>query len=574
MLESTMHEEAQAGPAALPFDWLHGGTSKPLHFLLYVEMPNKHRAPIFAALARTLLRGGHAVTIACEPQTAYRFGNDPQIHVVDHTRHIRAAFAGALAEHLQILPIHVDQSARGLDEANLRRSTLLGSLLARVKPDYVVIWSGNFHYQEGTLAAIRDCQLAARVLFAEVAWFSQTEYVYLDSKGVNAFSSIPGQRYPALRAHQQARLQAWRARYCLKRLGEMQSPSAPHTVFVPLQVDTDTSIVKSSPFKSMREFIGFLERWIPPHYDVVIKLHPKATYPYLPTSGRANFRVMAGGAIEQYMATADTVVGINSTVLLEAAALGKRTVAFGSGLFSGTGALLEANATSDASILQQEMDEQALESLLHHLVFERQISIESLEREDYAHLATRTPLRDILQAGQAPAETFVLNAQEGKSMIKVGKSKVARTACLDVERGGQIVIGDDCEVRHHAVLEVSGRYDGSIEIGNHSVIGIGNWLQGSGRIKIGNDVIIGPYVAIVSTNHTYQDAEVPVARQPLQVGEVVIEDDVWIGAHCTITQNVRIGAHSIIGANSFVNKDVPPYSIVGGAPAKILKSRK
>lgn len=113
-----------------------------------------------------------------------------------------------------------------------------------------------------------------------------------------------------------------------------------------------------------------------------------------------------------------------------------------------------------------------------------------------------------------------------------------------------------------------------MEIGNNCVIGIGNWVQGSGKVQIGNNVIIGPYVAIVSTNHSYQDVETPIARQPLQTGEVVIEDDVWIGAHCTITQNVRIGAHSIIGANSFVNKDVPPYSIVGGAPAKVLKSRK
>lgn len=159
-------------------------------------------------------------------------------------------------------------------------------------------------------------------------------------------------------------------------------------------------------------------------------------------------------------------------------------------------------------------------------------------------------------------------------MIKIGKSKIARTASLDVEKGGQIMVGDDCEVRHHAVLEVSGRYNGSIEIGNHSVIGVGNWLQGSGRIKIGNDVIIGPYVAIVSTNHSYEDVSKPVAQQPLQTGEVIIEDDVWIGAHCTIAQNVRIGAHSIIGANSFVNKDIPPYSIAVGSPAKVVKSRK
>ena len=159
-------------------------------------------------------------------------------------------------------------------------------------------------------------------------------------------------------------------------------------------------------------------------------------------------------------------------------------------------------------------------------------------------------------------------------MIKIGKSKVARTASLDVEKGGQITIGDDSEIRHHAVLEVSGRYNGSIEIGNHSVVGVGNWIQGSGRVKIGNDVIIGPYVAIVSTNHSYADASIPVAQQPLQTGEVVIEDDVWIGAHCTIALNVRIGRNSIIGANSFVNTDIPPHSIAVGSPARVIRTRR
>jgi acetyltransferase-like isoleucine patch superfamily enzyme len=575
MSEMHEHDGAQTAPTHESFDWLHRGVSKPLHFLIYLEMPNKHRAPIMAMLARTLLRGGHAVTIACEPQIAYRFGANPQIYVENNTKHIDAHFGGSLRSCVFTLSTFTDDSVEGLEASNLRRSQLLGALISEKRPDRVVVWSGNFHYQEGTLAALRDCGLGTKILFAEVAWFSQREYIYLDGKGVNAFSTLPGQVYPPLTAHKRSRLEAWRARYSVKRLGTTPALAArAPTIFVPLQIDTDTSIVMSSPFKSMREFIGFLERWIPPHYEVVVKLHPKATYPYIVTSGRDNFRIVAGGAIEQYMAMADAVVGINSTVLLEAAALGKRTIAFGTGLFSGTGALLEAKPDSDAGVLQEAMDKQALESLLYHLVFERQISLEALEREDYAHLATRMPLRDIFDARSIPAEALVVQALEGKSMIKVGKSKVAKTACLDVERGGQIIIGDDCEVRHHAVLEVSGRYDGSIEIGNHSVIGIGNWLQGSGRIRIGDNVIIGPYVAIVSTNHTYQDVDTPVAKQPLQTGEVVIEDDVWIGAHCTITQNVRIGAHSIIGANSFVNKDVPPYSIVGGAPAKLLKSRK
>lgn len=159
-------------------------------------------------------------------------------------------------------------------------------------------------------------------------------------------------------------------------------------------------------------------------------------------------------------------------------------------------------------------------------------------------------------------------------MIKVGNSRVAKTALLDVEKGGEIVIGDDSQVRHGAVLEVSGRYNGSIRIGNHSVIGVGSWLQGSGKIDIGNDVIIGPYATIVSTNHQYEDTSVPIAQQPLTTGEITIEDGVWMGAHVTVALNVKIGAHSIIGANSFVNKDIPPYSIAVGSPARIVRNRK
>ena len=452
---------------------------------------------------------------------------------------------------------------------------MVGELLDELHPDYVILWNGNFHYQEGTLEALRKHKLLDRTLFTEVAWFPQTKFLYFDQKGVNAFSSLPGLPYPVLSQNQSMRLNSWCERFRLQRLGEQKNNVNQKKIFVPLQVDTDTSIVKSSPFKSMDVFIKFLEQWVPEEYEVIIKLHPKATYSYLPSSRREKFRIVAGGAIEQYLNEADTIVGINSTVLLEAAALGKRVLAFGSGLFSGTNALIEISPESNAQdVLQQSMDKVALESLLYHLIFDRQISLEALDHNDYVHLMSRTPFRNLTEANSNKLNLLPLNALEGKSMIKIGKSKVAKTACLDVERGGQITVGDECEIRHYAVLEVTGRYSGTIEIGNHCVIGIGNWLQGSGRIEIWNNVIIGPYVAIVSTNHCFEDIDTPVAKQPLQTGEVVIEDDVWIGAHCTIAQNVRIGAHSIVGANSFVNKDVPPYSIVAGAPAKIIRSRK
>lgn len=547
----------------------------PRHFLFYLELANNHRNAIVASLARTLKRAGHLVTIACEPRLAFRFEDGGEAHVEENTGRIEKAFSRELAEDLVLADVYCGKSSVDIVKAESRRESIVEQLLLKLKPDFVVLWSGNFHYQQGTKSALAKVGLLDRVLFAEVGWFSQKEYIYLDPSGVNAASCIPGKIYDALLPHQAVRLDQWRDRYRAQRLGANPPTTVPKRVFVPLQVDTDTSIALSSPFKSMKTFIEMLEEWVPAEYEIVLKLHPKATYSYVPLSPRSNVRVVAGGSIDEWLASAETVIGINSTVLLEAAALGKRVIAFGKGLFSGTGAILEADLQSDAGQLFNTRPSQSeIDSLLYHLVFERQISLEEVEGGNYTHLLVRYPFNEILPSGSAKGHVLALNAKEGKSMIRIGKSKVARSACLDVEKGGSITVGDDCEIRHHAVLEVSGRYNGSIEIGNHCVIGVGNWLQGSGRIRIGNDVIVGPHVAIVSTNHSYEDASVSVAQQPLKTGEVIIEDDVWIGAHCTIAQNVHIGAHSIIGANSFVNKDVPPYSIVGGAPAKLIKSRK
>ncbi|MDD2943137.1 MAG: hypothetical protein PHC51_09255 [bacterium] len=548
---------------------------RPRHILIYLEMANNHRNGIMAALARTLRQAGHHVTIACENRIAFCFMDGGEIFVEDNAQRIEKAFCRDLADDLVCTDVYCGTSPKDLARADLRRQAVVGQLLDELKPDFILLWSGNFHYQRGTRAAVIASGLKERLLFAEVGWFSQREYIYVDRCGVNAFSSMPGMSYPPLFSHQLVRLDQWRDRYRMQKLGVTPPSVVARRVFLPLQIDTDTSIALSSPFKTMAAFITFLEQWIPPDYEVIVKLHPKATYAYVPVSSRANFRIVAGGSLEQWLASSEIVIGINSTVLLEAAVLGKRVVAFGAGLFSGSGAVLEANERSDAiTLLHQPMALTARDSFLYHLIFERQISLEELDRGNFAHLLARHPFNEILPVGDSRKDVLALNAKEGKSMIKVGKSKVARTACLDVEKGGSIQIGDDCEIRHQAVLEVSGRYNGIIEIGNHSVIGVGNWLQGSGRIEIGNDVIIGPYVAIVSTNHSYQDVGTPIAQQPLQTGEVVVEDDVWIGAHCTIAMNVRIGAHSIIGANSFVNKDVPPYSIVAGAPAKVIKSRK
>lgn len=94
------------------------------------------------------------------------------------------------------------------------------------------------------------------------------------------------------------------------------------------------------------------------------------------------------------------------------------------------------------------------------------------------------------------------------------------------------------------------------------------------RISIGNHVMIGSYVLITDHSHgELNRSDIPVAqRLLLSKGPVVIEDNVWIGEHACILPGVTIGRGSIVGANAVVTHDVPPYSLVVGVPAKVIKT--
>ena len=93
-------------------------------------------------------------------------------------------------------------------------------------------------------------------------------------------------------------------------------------------------------------------------------------------------------------------------------------------------------------------------------------------------------------------------------------------------------------------------------------------------ISIGDDMMFGPRCVVVVFIHGAKDLDTPMRSQPETVAPVVIENDVWVGAHCTITSGVTIGQGAIVGANSVVTRDVEPYAIVGGVPAKPISSRK
>lgn len=112
-----------------------------------------------------------------------------------------------------------------------------------------------------------------------------------------------------------------------------------------------------------------------------------------------------------------------------------------------------------------------------------------------------------------------------------------------------------------------------ISIGDNSGIGVSCTVYGP--LQIGKDVMMGPEVIILTQNHDTSRTDIPMIQQfNFKRAGVVIEDDVWIGTRCIILPGVHIGRGAVIGAGALVTKDVEPFTIVGGNPARIIKKRK
>lgn len=113
-----------------------------------------------------------------------------------------------------------------------------------------------------------------------------------------------------------------------------------------------------------------------------------------------------------------------------------------------------------------------------------------------------------------------------------------------------------------------------LSIGKNTFINVNFFVQSSGRVKIGDDVIIGPNVSIYSENHNFLNKKKKIIDQGFIRNAVVIGNDVWIGTNVVILPGVVIEDGCVIGAGSVVTKSFSKYSVIAGVPAKKIKSRK
>ncbi|MFD2067154.1 acyltransferase [Pontibacter silvestris] len=173
----------------------------------------------------------------------------------------------------------------------------------------------------------------------------------------------------------------------------------------------------------------------------------------------------------------------------------------------------------------------------------------------------------LMPKNQARPRWWVRNFMNPFYHKKGQKAVFRKNARLDVLPFNSFYVGNNSVVEDYAVIN-NGM--GHVHIGHNTFVGLFDVVIGP--ITIGDNVIIAQHVVLSGLNHGYEDVNVPIKDQPCSTAEIVVEDNCWIGANAVITAGVKIGKHAIVAGGSVVTKDVPPYSIVAGNPAKLIRS--
>jgi acetyltransferase-like isoleucine patch superfamily enzyme len=150
--------------------------------------------------------------------------------------------------------------------------------------------------------------------------------------------------------------------------------------------------------------------------------------------------------------------------------------------------------------------------------------------------------------------------------------KKGKGACVRRRTRMDIVPWNKFELGEYSTIEDFSAINngvGPVIIGDRTKIGLSNTIIGP--VTIGNDIRLAQNITLSGLNHNYTDVNLPIHAQGVSTAPIVIEDETWIGANVVVLAGVTIGKHCIVAAGSVVTKDVPPYSVAVGNPARVLK---
>ncbi len=158
--------------------------------------------------------------------------------------------------------------------------------------------------------------------------------------------------------------------------------------------------------------------------------------------------------------------------------------------------------------------------------------------------------------------------------VRVGDNVTLDEGCvLDAKGSGPqagVHLGNDVLIGRHSILSGT---DASIELGDFVSMGPNCYLRTGSFIRIGSNVSIGPYAALIAGEHAFEDLDRPILKQARLSRGITVENGAWLGARCTVLDGVTVGSDAIVGAGSVVREDVPPRAIAAGVPARVVRFR-
>jgi serine acetyltransferase len=159
-----------------------------------------------------------------------------------------------------------------------------------------------------------------------------------------------------------------------------------------------------------------------------------------------------------------------------------------------------------------------------------------------------------------------------RKMGQCGKGVYTDTNVQFMRYPANISLGDRVLIKEGAKLCPTNE-KARISIGKNTTIGYHTMIFASCRVSIGDNCLIAPFCYVVDANHGIQK-NILINEQPLTARSIEIGDDVWLGVKSIVLGGVKIGDGAVVAAGALVNKDVEPYHIVGGIPAKVIGKRE